>query len=829
MLFSNLQAQNLPPAIDSLLREAKSQQQQKQYAQAQKLYEQARQQANQIGNAKLVKQIETSLQQLPSASWAGDIFKLLLASNKYKTTRYILLILVALASLVYTSLKIYFLWCEKRIAKKIPSFYAPTQIKKARRYYVPTQWQNIPPSREQELRDATIAREKVLPYFIKQVFKHKVDQKFFLVLGGSGMGKTTFMINLFFKAQKKDYKIYLFHIAANHTWEKIAQIKAKGEHEEAILLLDAFDEDSAAVEAYKKRLHEIIQLTQDFRQVVITSRTQFFPSEQDIVMETKIRVDETYRVLHKMYLSPFNETDIGKYLRKKYGRTWLKPWNSAKKRKAKAIVKKSPHLVVRPMILEWVDDLLKNAECNYAYAHEVYQTMVEKWVEREADRVSIDKREDFREALHRFSRALAVYIYQYPVQGEYIIEQKAMQEFAQNHDIQFSDLEMKTRSLLNRNAIGQYKFAHKSILEYFLALEVVENPVFAVAFSEALQPYGEALPQYQGMNQAAEFVRELYEVIKPGLMYNKAAKDGSITSLNIKIEGTFRVVGNDQDFPFDFFNFGLVHHIQKIAIQPSFPGGDNGVMSFLKEYLNIKVLKYLHLEKFNLNEDSFLFVDFTYLESLDIRGSKIKKLSYLQNLPQLKRLFLNINEMTDLKPLVKLTNLLRLDLGKNMLLSEVFKEQNTAYLEFLDKNIKSLIQLRYALRYWSEKINVYERNGDLDLQQINTIREQIRGCWQIMEDKLYVFNQIHPEKARDDIDEVEKILAPRILGEEIEQVVRSLSSFSFGVEHWINLGEMERQIMKKLEYHYYQQKQIEMLQEALPNCEITWELPVEGV
>src|SRR5690606_10821603 len=46
-----------------------------------------------------------------------------------------------------------------------------------------------------------------------------------------------------------------------------------------ILLLDAFDEDSKAVLNYKSRLTEILEATEQFKEIIITCRTQFFPNQ----------------------------------------------------------------------------------------------------------------------------------------------------------------------------------------------------------------------------------------------------------------------------------------------------------------------------------------------------------------------------------------------------------------------------------------------------------------------------------------------------------------------------------------------------------------------
>ena len=60
--------------------------------------------------------------------------------------------------------------------------------------------------------------------------------------------------------------------------EDIEKVKDK---ENTILLLDAFDEDLEAIKDHPKRLNEILSKVHKFREIVITCRTQFFPSEKE--------------------------------------------------------------------------------------------------------------------------------------------------------------------------------------------------------------------------------------------------------------------------------------------------------------------------------------------------------------------------------------------------------------------------------------------------------------------------------------------------------------------------------------------------------------------
>ena len=371
---------------------------------------------------------------------------------------------------------------QHKLQRDLHPFYTSQEIQRATQYYVETQCQNIAPSKEDEpgQTHAFATKQKSIPFFLKQAFKQNKDEcQFYILLADSGMGKTTFMINLYlrylhqFRGAK--YQIKLFPLGFPDIDKKIEAIKENRGN--TILLLDAFDEDPQALHQYKPRLNKLIQKTLDFREVVITCRTQFFPTEEEEPKETGVMRfggDGGERVFRKLYLAPFDDKDIRTYLKKRF--TW---YQRDKKHKAWQIVRHSPNLMVRPMLLSYVDDLLES-DRPYTAPYMVYVELIQKWVEREAQKMPSERKKHYEEELFTFSREIArdIYTNRKQRQGTLMIPGKEVQSFADKHTIKLSEMEMKGRSLLNRNARGEYKFSHKSVLEYFLAEEAFFNPDF---------------------------------------------------------------------------------------------------------------------------------------------------------------------------------------------------------------------------------------------------------------------------------------------------------------------------------------------------------------
>lgn len=390
--------------------------------------------------------------------------------------------------------KIVIYWKNTKTAQDLKPYFSYDNVKRARKFYIQTQFQNNSPAREEDpgfcLRH--VSRSELIPFFIKEVFNEKKEGKgkFYLVLADSGMGKTTFMLNLYMKYTsfwnlRRDYKIKLLPFGCNEVLEKIKKIK---DAERTILLLDAFDEDKKLVspeqpdgmtndERFRKRLDEIVEASKGFYEVIITSRTQYFPGQDDQDYELKIPKfygDNGFHTLGKMYLSPFSNKEIKKYLNKKYG--ILRFWNKQKKRIAINVVNHSPRLMVRPMLLSYIE-LFVNSNREFKNTYEIYETLIEKWLERESEkRKYLHEREEFRRNLKECSRLIAVEIYKQSGQTSCLsLSESKSEEIARSNNINLKTQEITGQSLLTRDVEGNWKFAHKSIYEFIIAREIINN------------------------------------------------------------------------------------------------------------------------------------------------------------------------------------------------------------------------------------------------------------------------------------------------------------------------------------------------------------------
>jgi len=439
-------------------------------------------------------------------------------------------------------------------------FFTKDDIKWATKYFVPAKFQRSSPAGEEGSSPESTAKHKIIPYLISDFTKNSVGKKYYLVLADTGLGKTTFLINLFLTYKNKFINfmdesilsdIKLLSLADPETLEKIEKIENP---QNVILLLDAFDEDITAVENHELRLKSLITKTKNFRKIILTCRTQFFLSETDEPNTTGLWTygNSGQHKFEKLYISTFDDKDIKKYLRKRFPVTAID-----KRIKAKKIIAKCPNLMIRPMLLSYIEDLLDSTK-SFQYTFQIYQSLIAKWIIRESQKRIINEKysseELYQHLLYEFSQSLAVDIYKNfnTRKGYFATKDKTII----NSPLQLNEVEenmrsiskiktksksfLKGKSLLNRSADGKYRFSHKSILEYFLARELIENISFIREFDFAgmdftRQVYNEMLLT-KLLTCEGEFSAYLEDVSK-----NKTLQPVSDFSLEI-LNGAYRLI-----------------------------------------------------------------------------------------------------------------------------------------------------------------------------------------------------------------------------------------------------------------------------------------------
>ncbi|NUO80095.1 DUF1566 domain-containing protein [candidate division KSB1 bacterium] len=346
------------------------------------------------------------------------------------------------------------------------SLYSKAVIERSTQHYVDPFCQVVDPAGAEEPRHLAFNPKDNLFKVVDEALAQSTAHRYLILLADSGMGKTSFLLNYFARYLRKGKRGFALQLVPLGIPDADARIATIAKKEKTVLLLDALDEDTLAIVDHAARLRDLVKLTRDFQKVLITCRTQFFPKEEEIPRETGIvkvgprAAGETAQYLfHKLYLSPFTDEQVEAYLKKRYAF-----WQRRRRKLADAMVQKIPNLSVRPMLLAHVEDLVR-ADRAVNYSFELYEEMVEAWLEREEGIFSNLK----KESLRQFSERLAVDLHlNRKRRGAVRIPRAELAVLAQAWNIPLEEWLLSGRSLLNRDAEGNYKFAHRVIMEYLI-------------------------------------------------------------------------------------------------------------------------------------------------------------------------------------------------------------------------------------------------------------------------------------------------------------------------------------------------------------------------
>ena len=368
---------------------------------------------------------------------------------------------------------------DQEIQQILKDFDDPRQL--ARFYIEPDCQQINPANRHEDTEPQSVVKcpvFKTINDFLAGEFAvAAAGRNQMFVLSDAGMGKSSLLVMLKLAQLLKFWptKIHceLLKLGPD-TLERLQAIPAPGD---TVLLLDALDEDRTAWGNIRTRLLELLAATHHFRRVILSCRTQFFPETEKDTFQVLGRVKVDGYSCPMIFLSLFDQEQVGKYLEKRYP-DGLLHWFSENRKKVKAsqLVGKMKDLCCRPMLLAHVEDLVEAPLLAGDWGeYQVYQALTEAWLEREQRKLDQQKITGVTtKALRTACWTVAEHLQR---KGERTLSEKDLNLLIAQHEAvgHLSKLHFGGRSLLNRNADGHYRFSHFSIQEFLLAQKILED------------------------------------------------------------------------------------------------------------------------------------------------------------------------------------------------------------------------------------------------------------------------------------------------------------------------------------------------------------------
>ncbi|WP_417913595.1 SUMF1/EgtB/PvdO family nonheme iron enzyme [Candidatus Electronema sp. JM] len=323
------------------------------------------------------------------------------------------------------------------------------------------------------------AFERINEFFQGGLPLEKDGRHQMFILSDAGMGKTSLllMIKLMHLTSfwPKGHGCALFKLGKD-TLERVQALPNKGG---TVLLLDALDEDPQAWKRIRDRLLELLRASEDFRRVLISSRTQFFPEmEPDRFGRPEIRVLSGYHC-PVLYLSPFTDAQVQDFIERKLPLHWHHRlcFQAGKIRderaKADCLLKHMQDLRMRPMLLQHIDKLLAK-DCR----RQDWNTYtVEEWLDREVRKLREQHQgEQVPERKELFLACLRI-AERMQRQGTRVLSEDELKQLirADANIAWLEQFELGGRSLLNRNSDRAFRFSHYTVQEFLLAWGIVQK------------------------------------------------------------------------------------------------------------------------------------------------------------------------------------------------------------------------------------------------------------------------------------------------------------------------------------------------------------------
>ncbi|XOF34009.1 MAG: SUMF1/EgtB/PvdO family nonheme iron enzyme [Candidatus Electrothrix sp. YB6] len=300
-----------------------------------------------------------------------------------------------------------------------------------------------------------------------------------ILLGESGSGKTSLllMIELMYLAGfwPKGYHCLLFRLD-EHTLEHMEAIENKAE---TVLLLDGLNEDRLARNRPLERLLTILHAGEDFRRVILTCRSHFFPPlEADSSGRLRIGGLSGYNY-PILYLAPFNASQIQEVTHNRLSRNtnYFQSFGVWRQRtRAAQLLAGAEKLRMRPVLLQHVEILLDFDVQKGRDVYAVYEYLIRHWLNRQIRRLEEVECESVPVQDELFSAFVRLACWMEEQDRTEVAEKKLRELFCKDADsCWLEEFQPDNSSLLHRTSKQAFRFTHSTYREFLLAYALIHD------------------------------------------------------------------------------------------------------------------------------------------------------------------------------------------------------------------------------------------------------------------------------------------------------------------------------------------------------------------
>ena len=291
--------------------------------------------------------------------------------------------------------------------------------------------------------------------------------KYYFILAGSGIGKTTMLASLVshsVRVRSKKRGSYILPFSQWRDCSMVSNEKAKG----CVLLLDAMDEDFSLSnsESISKISSEFKKITSKFDNIIITSRSQFFHSAEVINLFGKSVAGEKSRAFEIISLCPFSELQVEEYVKFRF------PSRTDRIKAAEVIDLMGKDVFQRQLLISKIHlfyhEVYKRRDQieERTKGYQLFQLMLTEWIQDEKNKLSSSKLSTYLDGVDEFCKGLAK---AFVKSGKRLHNGLSFNEIVRHsteHGIDKPKVKIK-RSYLKKDKHERFRFAHKSVLEFY--------------------------------------------------------------------------------------------------------------------------------------------------------------------------------------------------------------------------------------------------------------------------------------------------------------------------------------------------------------------------
>ncbi len=311
--------------------------------------------------------------------------------------------------------------------------------------------------------------------FYREFFDINNPTRFYALLGDSGIGKSTLSAKLFqrYHSQfRRPFKIKIIPLGHPYALTELDNLLPEAKN--TILFLDGFDE-LTPMQRKQFSIDDLHDKIWTFRKVLLSCRTHYFEKQQSEPGLTPLP-DITNNNFHRFknyYIAPFSDRDVHQLVSRIFP-----IYRQKLRRKAINIVNSAKYLLIRPFLLKNIGFIINSEALKSGdiYSLLIYATLIDSWIERDLKIFKdLEERKKHKEQAVPLLTQLAITCFTSGQPGEnYLLTPALVASVSRTFDISLDFI--KVRSLLTRDNLGNIKFAHKSVFEYFLAKAAITDP-----------------------------------------------------------------------------------------------------------------------------------------------------------------------------------------------------------------------------------------------------------------------------------------------------------------------------------------------------------------